>query len=123
MLSLNKKTGHELLYYSYQVSNVFSLLHTHIFPLSVYIVPIFYFILTVYTLYTGYSVTPVYIHDQELSMVAECGQHPQFCFHTSRIFTDSLFFRKIQFTALFFEISFIKIRIHFFQYFFYIRNI
>lgn len=60
MLSLNKKTGHELLYYSYQVSNVFSLLHTHIFPLSVYIVPIFYFILTVYTLYTGYSVTPVY---------------------------------------------------------------
>lgn len=68
MLSLNKKTGHELLYYSYQVSNVFSLLHTHIFPLSVYIVPIFYFILTVYTLYTGYSVTPVYIQKNEICL-------------------------------------------------------
>ena len=82
MLSLNKKTGHELLYYSYQVSNVFSLLHTHIFPLSVYIVPIFYFILTVYTLYTGYSVTPVYIKKQKLRFMRQRAKHFQLCFHS-----------------------------------------
>lgn len=101
-------------YYSYSPLNV-PLLHTHIFSLSVYIMPIFYFISTVYTLYTSYLVTPVYIHDDQLRLMDKSGNDRQFLLHTMGISRDRLckILRQFKHICIFADTLLTFLRTHF----------